>query len=242
MLHFLRLPLFFTTLFAILLKPLTFFRDFHALVTNREGRFFDINAEKEGDPYLGPVKFAALAIVLSNLLFPFTLSLGVQVGAVSQEFVAFADWAKETGYLDPIRFTGIGFIDKFLRDILALIVFYGLGVLISLYSGGIIPFRFAAGYFYYWNAWSVLSAFVGIAMILVSFFIPLYQTGFPMIVDLGINLISMFMFIGFPILFWPRFIDISMGRAAIAVIGGLATWIAAIAIIVPLFVTMPEFG
>ena len=241
MLQFQHLPLFVPTFLAILFRPLTFFRAYHQLVTAREVSFWDLNAEREGDPYLGPVKFAALAITISNLIFPLVLSLGVQVGAVSPDYAAFAEWAKEQGYLDPLNFTGIGIIDDFLRDLLALLVFYGLGYSIALISAGKISARFAAGYFFYWNAWSLLSALIGFGLILISVFIPLVQTGLPALIDTLIYFISFFMFLGFPILFWPRIMDISWQRAAVALLGGLAIWITAIAVLGPLIVDVPDF-
>lgn len=242
MLQFLHLPLFVPTFLAILFRPLTFFRAYHQIVTTREASFWDLNAEREGDPYLGPVKFAALAITISNLIFPLVLSLGVQVGAISPNYAAFAEWAKEQGYLDPLSFTGIGIIDDFLRDLLVLLVFYGLGHLIALISAGKISARFAAGYFFYWNAWSLLGALMGFGLILISVFIPLFQTALPALIDTLIYLVSFFMFLGFPILFWPRIMDISWQRAAVALLGGLAIWIAAIAVLGPLIVDVPDFG
>src|SRR5512145_557038 len=99
MLQYLHLPLFIPTFVAVLLRPLAFFRAYHELVKTRPGSFWDLNAEKEGDRYLGPVKFSALAIAISNLLLPVFLSLGVEVGAVSRDFAQFAEWAEQQGYL-----------------------------------------------------------------------------------------------------------------------------------------------
>ena len=242
MLQFLHLPLFIPTFLAVLVRPLNFFREYHQLVKTREASFWDLNAEREGDSYLGPVKFAALAITISNLILPLFLALGVQVGAVSPDFAAFAEWAKEQGYLDPLSFTGIGIIDDFLRDILVLLVFYGLGHLIGLISAGKISPRFAAGYFFYWNAWSLLAALVGFGLVVISVFIPLFQTALPALIDALIYLVSLFMFLGFPILFWPRIMEISRQRAAVALLGGLAIWIAVLAVLSPLIVDMPDFG
>ena len=242
MLQFLHLPLFIPTLLTILFRPLSFFREYHEFVTTREGSFWDINAEHENDPYLGPVKFAALAITISNLVLPVVLSLGVQVGAVSPDFAAFGEWAKEQGYLDPLSLTGIGLVDNFLRDLLVLFVFYGLGHLIALLSAGKVAARFAAGYFFYWNAWSLLSTLVNFGSILISVFIPLFQTGLPALVDTLLSLAGFFMFLGFPIICWPRIMDISWQRAAIALLGGLAIWIIVLAVLSPLIVDMPDFG
>jgi hypothetical protein len=225
-------PLFVPTFLAILFRQLTFFHAYHQLVKTREVSFWDLNAEREGDPYLGPVKFSALAITLSNLIFPLVLSLGVQVGAVSPDYAAFAEWAEEQGYLDPLSFSGIGIIDDFLRDLLALLVFYGLGHLIALISAGKISARFAAGYFFYWNAWSLLEVLVSFGLILIGLFIPLFQTGLPTLINTLIYLVSFFMFLGFPILFWPKIIDISWLWVAVALLGGLAIWLAAIAVLV----------
>ncbi len=203
--------------------------------------FWDLNVEREGDHYLGPVKFAALALTISNFIFPLFLSLGVQVGAVSPDYVAFAEWAKEKGYLDPLSFTGIGIIDDFLRRLLVLLGSYGLGHLIAIFSAGKISARFATGYFFYLNAWSLLSTLVGFALIIISVFIPLFQTGLPGLIDALIYLISFFMFLGFPILFWPQIMDISWQRVAVALFGGLVIWIAAIAVLGPMIVDVPNF-
>lgn len=241
MLQFLHLPLFVPTLLAILFRPLTFFREYQRLVATRQGSFWDLNAEREGDRYLGPVKFSALAITISNLVFPLILSLGVQVGAVDPNYVAFAGWAKEQGYLDPLGFTGIDIIDDFLRDLLALLVFYGLGYSIALLSAGKISARFAAGYFFYWNAWSLLGTLVGFGLILISVFIPLARTALPALIDTLIYLASLFMFLGFPIVFWPRIVAVSWQRTALAFLGGLTLWLVAIAVLSPLIVDVPEF-
>ena len=242
MLQFLHLPLFVPTFVAILFRPRAFFRAYHELVTTRPGSFWDLNAEREGDRYLGPVKFSALAITISNLILPLFLTLGVQVGAVSAEYAAFAKWAEEQGYLE-LGFTGIGLIDDFLRDLLALLVFYGLGHLIALFSGRRISARFAAGYFFYWNAWSLLGALIGLVLVLVlvGWFVPLFETQVPELVDKAFAFVSFFMFIGFPLLFWPRIIGISWQRTAVAVLGGLAVWIAIMFALAPMIVDVPEF-
>ena len=242
MLKILHLPLFVPTFIAIIFRPLTFFREYHQLVTTREISFWDLNAEQEGDPYLGPVKFSALAITISNLIFPLVLLLGVQVGAISADYAAFAEWAKDQGYLNPLSFTGIGIIDDFLGDILMLLVFYGLGHLIAVISAGKVSARFAAGYFFYWNAWSLLGVLISFGMVLISLFIPLFQTGLPAVIDTLVYLATFFMFLAFPILFWPRIMDISWQRAAVALLGGLAIWVAAIAVLAPMIVGVPDFG
>jgi hypothetical protein len=241
MMQFLHLPLFVPTFLAILFQPLAFFRAYYQLVTTREISFWDLNAEREGDPYLGPVKFAALAITISNLVFPWFLSLGVQVGAVSPDFAAFAEWAEVQGHLDPISFTGIGIVDDFLRELLSLLLFYVLGHSIAVFSAGKVSARFAAGYFFYWNAWSLLGTLAGFGLILISVVFPLFQTPLPALIDALIYLVSTFMFLGFPIVFWPRIMAISWQRAAVALLGGLAIWIVAIAVLGPLIVDVPEF-
>ncbi len=239
--QFLHLPLFIPTLLAVLFRPLHFFRYYHDLVISRDESFWDLNSEREGDPYLSPVKFSALAITLSNLVFTPIMILGVKVGAVDPGFVEFADQARELGYLDPLAFSGIGFVDEFLRELLLLLVFYGLGVAIALLSGRRIPIRFATGYFFYWNAWTLLSSLVSFALILVSLAIPLYQSGLPAIVDLVITVASFFMFLGFPVFFWPKLMDISRLRVAVAMTGGLAIWIVMLAVLAPMIVKMPEW-
>jgi len=241
MLQFLHLPLFLPTFVAVLFRPLAFFRAYHELVTSRPGSFWDLNAEKEGDRYLGPVKFSALAIAISNLLLPVFLSLGVQVGAVSPEFAQFADWAEQQGYLKQPEFTGVGFIDDVVRDVLLLAMYYGLGHLIALFSGRRIPARFAAGYFFYWNAWNLAGSLIGVAFILIGLVFPIFETGLPHLVGQAINLIGMFMFVGFPALFWPRILNVSWQRAALALVGGLIVWIGAIAILAPLIIDIPQF-
>jgi hypothetical protein len=241
MLQFLHLPLFIPTFVAVLFRPLRFFRAYHELVKTRPGSFWDLNAEKEGDRYLGPVKFSALAIAISNLLLPVILMLGVEVGAVSRDYAQFAEWAEQQGYLDPPEFTGVGLIDDVIREVLVLAMFYGLGCLIALFSGRRIPARFAAGYFFYWNAWGLLGSLVSVAFILVAWIIPIFDTGLPFLVGQVINIASMFMFVGFPIFFWPRIVDVSWQRTAVALVGGMAVWIGAIAILAPLIVDIPQF-
>jgi hypothetical protein len=242
MLQWLHLPLFIPTFLAIIFRPLQFFRAYHDIATTRSASFWSLNAEKAGDAYLAPVKFAALTVAISNLIAPLLLALGPQVGAVSQDYVEFARWAEGKGYLEPLKFTGLGFIDKFLRDLLALLVFYGLGHTIALLSAGKVSPRFAAGHFYYWNAWALLGNLLSIALIVMSLTIPLYQTPLPNLVGIVMFVAMAFMFLGFPILFWPRIMDISWQRAALAVVGGFAIWVAAIAILAPFIVTMPDFS
>lgn len=239
--QFLHLPLFIPTLVAVLFRPLAFFRAYHELVKTRPGSFWDLNSEREGDRYLGPVKFAALAIAISNLLLPVILSLGVEVGAVSRDYAQFAEWAEQQGYLDPPEFTGLGLVDDLIREVLVLAMFYGLGHLIALFSGRRIPARFAAGYFFYWNAWSLLGSLVSVAFILVAWIVPIFHTGIPSLVGQGIYFVGMFMFVGFPIVFWPRILDVSWQRATIALVGGMAVWIGVIAILAPLIVDIPQF-
>ncbi|MFZ1105249.1 MAG: hypothetical protein WAN86_20765 [Hyphomicrobiaceae bacterium] len=171
-----------------------------------------------------------------------TLAFGPEAGALSPDFVAFAEWAEGKGYLSPLKFTGINIIDEFLRDLLALLVFYGLGYSIALISAGKISARFAAGYFFYWNAWSLLGTLLGVILILVGMVMPLFQTALPPLVGTFMYIVAAFMLLGFPILFWPRIVDVSWRRTAVALAGGLAIWIAAIAILAPLIVDMPNLG
>jgi hypothetical protein len=236
------LSLFVPTFLAILFQPLTFFREYHELVTTRETSFWDLNTERDGDPYMGPVKFSVLAIMINNLIFPLFMSLGAQVGAVSPYDAAFAEWAKEQGYLNPHGFTGIGIIDDFLYQALVLLIFYVLGYSITFISKGKIPARFAAGYFFYWTAWNLFRMLIGFSFILISMFIPLFETRLPTLIDTLIYFVSLFMFLGFPILFWNRIIEISWQRVTVALLGGLALWIAALAVLSPLIVNMPDFG
>jgi len=240
--QWLHLPLFIPTFLAIIVRPVQFFRAYHEIATARSSSFWTLNAEREGDPYLGPVKFAALTIAISNLLLPLILALGPEAGAVSPDYVEFAQWAKAKGYLDPLKFTGVSFIDRSLRDLMALLLFYGFGHSIALFSAGKISPRFAAGYFYYWNAWSLLANLLGVALIVMSLAVPLYQTPLPGLVDTLMFMVTAFMFAGFPILFWPRIMDVSWQRAAVAVLAGLAIWVAAIAVVAPFVVTMPDFS
>ncbi|MCG7981936.1 MAG: hypothetical protein JAY90_04200 [Candidatus Thiodiazotropha lotti] len=242
MLQLLHLPLFIPTLIAVLIRPLSFFRDYHQLVISRKTSFWDINAERDDDPYLSPVKFSALAILLSNLIFPLILQLGVEVGAVSPHYAAFADWAEKEGHLEPFSPTGIGIIDDLIREVIVLAMFYALGHLIALLSANRIPARFAAGYYFYWSAWGLLGALVSFVLILISLILPLNETGMPLILDSLINIASLLMFFLFPIFFWPRFIETSRMRCAMAVIGGLLIWIALIAILAPMIVDMPDFS
>ncbi len=240
--QWLHLPLFIPTFLAIIFRPFQFFRAYHEIATARAASFWDLNAEKAGDPYLGPVKFAAFTIAITNVIAPLVLALGPHVGAVSPDYVDFARWAEGKGYLDPPKFTGVGFVDKFLRDLLALLVFYGLGHTIALLSAGKISPRFATGHYYYWNAWSLLGNLLAVALIVVSMAIPLYQTPLPGLINMLLFIATAFMFLAFPILFWPRIMDVSWQRAALAVVGGFVIWAAAIAILAPLIVTMPDFS
>ncbi|MBW9257031.1 MAG: hypothetical protein K1562_05340 [Candidatus Thiodiazotropha sp. (ex. Lucinisca nassula)] len=242
MLQLLHLPLFIPTFIAILIRPLKFFRDYHQLIISRATSFWDINAEHDNDPYLSPVKFSALAILLSNLIFPLILQLGVEVGAISPHYAAFADWAEKEGHLDPFSPSGIGIIDDLIREVIVLVMFYALGHLIALLSAKRIPARFAAGYYFYWSAWGLLGSLVSFVLIVISLIVPLYGTGLPLILNTLINVAGLLMFFLFPIFFWPRFIEISRLRCAVALIGGLLIWIALIAILAPMIVDMPDFG
>jgi hypothetical protein len=136
----------------------------------------------------------------------------------------------------------VSFIDKPLRDLLALLVFYGLGHSIALLSAGKISARFAAGYFYYWNAWSLLANLLGVALIVMSLAVPLYQTPLPGLVDMLMFAVTAFMFLGFPILFWPRIMQISWQRTAAAVVAGFAIWVAAIGVLAFFIVPTPDFS
>ena len=195
MLQFLHLPLFVPTFFAIIIRPLGFFREYYQRVSARKASFWDINVEEEGDRYLGPVKFAALAVALSNLIFPLILSLGTQAGVFSPEYAAFADWAEKQGYLEPAQFTGIGIIDDVLREVIVLLMFYGLGHLIALLSQQRIPARFAAGYFFYWGAWGLLGSLVQLVTVLLSSFMPGFPAGLYVFFDITISLAAYFMFL-----------------------------------------------
>jgi hypothetical protein len=137
--------------------------------------------------------------------------------------------------------TGIGIIDDFVRDLLGLLVFYGLGHLMALFSAGKISARFAAGYFFYWNAWSLVGTLTSFGLILISRFVSLFQTPLPALMNALLYLVGLFMFLGFPIWFWPRILGISWQRAAVALFGGLAIWIGAFAVLAPLVVVVPEF-
>ncbi|TNE44349.1 MAG: hypothetical protein EP343_31875 [Deltaproteobacteria bacterium] len=240
MLEFLKLGLFVTTLKEILFRPVSFFRKYHELVTTRSGHFWNLNQEKDTDPFMNPVAFAALSVVISNLLYPVILYLGVQVGAVSPETLAFSNWAESKGYLKPPSFTGVLFLDDLVRKGIVLVMMYGLGWLISLYSGKAVHARFAAGYFFYWNAWSVLSSLVTTAMIVLGLVVPIYSTGLPQLLNTLLSLASLLMFVGFPILYWPRWVNASRKKVTLALLGGLLTWIVILAIIAPMIVTMPN--
>ena len=117
--QFLHLPLFIPTFLAVLFHPVRFYRYYLNLILTRDESFWDLHSEREDDPYLSPVKFSALAMTLSNLVFPMILYLGVKVDAVDPNFVEFAHWAKQQGYLNPVTLTGVGFVDDFLFEILA---------------------------------------------------------------------------------------------------------------------------
>lgn len=79
----LHLPRFLVTLRAVLLSPLGFFAHYREVVGIRRPKFSEVNAEAPDDPYMGPVKFAGLALLIENTLFPLGLSLGLAAGVVS---------------------------------------------------------------------------------------------------------------------------------------------------------------
>ncbi len=241
MFNLLKLPLFLPTFWAVLFRPMRFFTDYHAHVRERPARFWTLNEERGADRHMGPVKFATLAIAFSNLLLPLVLNYGVQAGAISPDFKDFADWAQAQGYLEPLSVTGIWLIDGVIREVAFLLVFYSLAVLVALFSAGAVPVRFAAGFFFYWNAWSLFGAVADVGMILVGLFVPVYTTPVPMIIGTGVYAISVFMLLGFPVLFWPRITGASRGRVVFALLAGLGTWIAIIAVVAPLVVDVPNF-
>jgi hypothetical protein len=243
--QWLNLPLFVPTFLAIVFRPGHFFRVYHEICTTRQSSFWSLNAENEGDPYLAPVKFAALTVAISTLLVPLTYALGPRAGAMSPQQVEFANefakWAEAKGYL-TLAFIGVGFIDKFLRDVLALLVFYGLGYAIALFSAGKIAPRFAAGHFYYWNAWSLLDNLLGAALLVASLAVPLYQTPLPGMVRISMFIVTVFMFLGFPVLVWPRIVGISWQRAAVAVAAGFAIWVAGMAVLAQFILPSYDFS
>lgn len=237
----LHLPRFLVTLRAVLLSPLGFFAHYREIVGIRRAKFSEVNTEAPGDPYMGPVKFAGLALLIENTLFPLGLSLGLAAGVVSPHFVEFADWAEQAGYLDPFAWTGVWFIDDAIQDFFRLITFYGLGVLIYLFSARRVPLRFATGYFLYINAWTMIGALLNLGFILLAFVLPVYETGLPQLVGFLVNLVMLFMLIGFPILFWPRFLDAPRSKVALSLLLGFVAWVAVIAVLAPLIIEMPSF-
>ncbi|MGF1455334.1 MAG: hypothetical protein ACFB6R_08150 [Alphaproteobacteria bacterium] len=235
-----KLPWFLPTFWSVLFRPLSFYRAYYEDVRARPDRFWTLNEERAGDRYMGPVKFATLAIAFSNLLLPVILTFGVEAGAVSPDFKQFADWAAAEGYLEPWSVTGVWLIDDLIREAALLAVFYSLGLLVALFSAGALPVRFVAGFFFYWNAWSLFSGVADAALIGVGQVVPVYDTVVPAAVAIVINAASVFMLIGFPILFWPRIAGISRMRVVIALLGGLAVWIAVLAVIAPFVVEVPD--
>ncbi len=235
------LPRFIPTFRAVLLQPVRFFSHYRDIVTNEQVKFFDLHFERHDDTYLGPVKFSAIVVCISNILFPLILQLGVVVGAFSRDFFEFAQWAKEAGYLDPLSITGLSFIDEPIRKILLLAFMYLLGVLVWLFAKRKIPISFAAGYLFYIGAWDLVSILASMAFILVSFIIPLYQTGLPQIVDTIIYCIFAFMFLAFPIIYWPKILGLSRQRIAISWGIGLTVWIIVIVVVFVPFINMPQF-
>ncbi len=235
------LPRLLPTMQAIILTPRRFFIHYYELVLSRRPNLFDINYEKDKDKYLGPVKFSALAIGINNLLLPIFLQLGLLAGAVSPDFYRFSQWAKKEGYLDPTAFTGISFVDSTIMDLLALGVMYGFGALIWLFSTKKISVRFATGYFFYLNAWSLLGTLISMFFIVIGLVLPIYATGLPQLIGIGVQLGAIFMFLAFPILIWPDIIHVE--RKTIAISYGLAfvCWVALLAIIGPMIIRMPQF-
>ncbi|MGH1350564.1 MAG: hypothetical protein ACRBBN_07130 [Methyloligellaceae bacterium] len=237
----LHLPRFLPTLQAIVLTPKQFFSHYYELVLSRQPNLFDINYEKDGDKYLGPVKFSALAIGINNFLFPIFLYLGVQAGAISSDFYRFSQWAKKEGYLDATAFTGISFVDSTIMDLLALGVMYGLGVLIWLFSTKKISVRFATGYFFYLNAWSLLGTLISMCFIVVGLILPIYATGIPQLIGIVVQFAAIFMFLVFPIWIWPEIIRVERQTVAIAYGLAFVCWVTVLAIVGPMIIRMPQF-
>lgn len=235
------LPRFFPTLWAVLFQPKQFFVHYYELVKSRQPNLFDINYEKDDDRYLGPVKFSALAIGINNLIYPVVLYLGVQAGAVSREFYRFAQWAENEGLLKQPTFTGISFVDSTIMDVLALGVMYALGVLMWVFSRKAISVRFATGYFFYINAWTLLGTLVSMFFILIGLVIPIYDSGIPQFIGLVLQIGFIIMFLGFPIWKWPDIINVGRGTIAIALAGAFVCWVVAISIIGPMIIKMPQF-
>jgi hypothetical protein len=195
--------------------------------------------EAESDAYLGPVKFAAIAIAIDNLLLPLLMSLGAAVGAVSQDYAAFYEMAREQGVLGPPEWTGVELIDRLFLEVLKLATFYLLGALMWALSGRKIPVRFAAGYYFYVNAWTLLGSLLDLAFMIVAVIVPLYATGLPQLVQIGVGLAFLFMMLGFPILFWSKMLETKRLPVAIGVGGGFLVWVAAVAIVLTNIMPMP---
>lgn len=235
----LTLPRFVATFFALILLPLTFFRGFHQRVTERQNWAEGLLRERKGDRYLDPAKFAAVSITISNLLIPVISWHGVEVPPDAQNYGRFAEWPEAKQILDQISFTGIWFIDGPIRDTMLVGTYTVLGLLIALLSFRAIPAKFATGYYFYFSAWIFLADLVGAGLILFGLTGPVLDIPLPTLANLVILAASLFMFFGFPILFWPRIMDVSRGRVALAILLGLAAWIIGLAVLIPYFFDLP---
>lgn len=240
-LDILYLPRIITTLISVIFQPVQFFTKYNELVKSRKPNLFDINYEKNDDKYLGPVKFSALAIGINNLLLPAFLELGLAAGAITQNFYNFSQWAQKEGYLNSISITGIYIVDNIIADIISLATIYTLGVLIWLYSSNKISIRFTTGYFFYLNAWGLLATLTSMTFILIGLITPIYTSGIPQLINTGIQFAGLFMFLIFPIAFWPKIIGVERKTIAIAHIAALISWIILIALIAPMIIKMPQF-
>ncbi len=238
----LTLPRFAATFVALILWPLRFFRGFHERVGERDSWSDALLRERPGDRYLDPAKFAAVSITLGNLLLPLMTWYGVQTGAISQDFVRFAEWAEAQGYLEPLSFTGIWFVDDAIRDAITVGIFTVLGLLIALFSAGAIPAKFATGYYFYFSAWTFLSDLATAGLVFLGVTTPVMGMPLPALVSSAITVIAVFMFFAFPIIFWPRIMPVSTGRVALAVLLGLAVWITALAVIASMVVEVPDLS
>ena len=239
--NLLHLPRLLPTMKAIILSPKQFFTHYNDLVLSRQPDLFDINYEKDGDKYLGPVKFSALVIGINNLLLPLFLQLGVLAGAVSPDFYRFAQWAKKEGYLDT-TITGIYLIDSTLLDILGLASMYALGVLIWMFSKEKISIRFSTGYFFYINAWSLLGTIVTMGFILIGLIIPVYATGLPQLIGFVIQGATLFMFLLFPILFWTEILKVQRNTIIFSLGIALICWLILLSVLASIFIKIPQIG
>ena len=230
---------------AIISDPVRFFSEYKITLEEKQDiKLFRFNFEHYNDDYMGPVNFALVTLAFSNLLFPIILEFGVLVGAVSIEYYNFIYWTRATGFTGLPQFTRVAFIDGFIAKMLGILLLYSIGVFVSLSSKYEIPYKFAAGHFFYIGAWNLMESLATIVFIFISIVMPIYYSGIPQFVNGVILLGFYFMCFGFPLVYWPKILGIPRRTIAISLGLGLVMWFVFViffALALMPFVEMPQF-